>query len=310
VQAGEAFLEFCTECGATLSAGLHDHGLRVERLGARWQRRRPSWVALAVGVSGVALMLALVALVAAGREPDAPSLAAFEAAQAADAVEASATSEELAALSGRIAALESENAELNGTVAELEANEAARPPTVPEIADAALRSVVTVSTRFGLGTGFAVEDPTGDVYIITNYHVVESVWIGGGRTVDIAYDDEELSGRIVNVSVAHDLAAIGPVEGIPAIATSKAAPTVGADVVVIGSPYGFDGTVATGVVSALREERIQFSAPVSPGNSGGPLIDGDGVVIGVVVEKVSAQEAEGLSFAIPMDVVCSVVIAC
>ena len=229
-----------------------------------------------------------------------------------DRLSVTASAEDLSSLELRIAELERENRELEASLLRLEDSEEPPPPplTVADIADRALQSVVTVETPSGIGTGFAIEDPTGDIYIITNYHVVESVWIGGSRTVDIVHGETRLSRRIVNVNVSNDLAAIGPVESILPLITSRALPTVGTDIVVIGSPYGLDGTVVTGVVSALREERIQFSAPVSPGNSGGPLIDGDGIVVGVVVEKVSTQAAEGLSFAIPMDVTCRVIIAC
>lgn len=223
-----------------------------------------------------------------------------------------ASDEDLAALSNRLDDLERENGALVADISRLEATPEPipEPPTVAAIADRALRSVVTVETPWGIGTGFAIEDPTGDIFIITNYHVIESVWVTGGRTVDVVQGDDVLEARIVNVSVSNDLAAIGPVHAVPTLLVSRDPPAVGSDIVVIGSPYGLDGTVVTGVVSALREERIQFSAPVSPGNSGGPLLDEEGVVIGVVVEKVNAQAAEGLSFAIPMDVTCRVIIAC
>ena len=51
---------------------------------------------------------------------------------------------------------------------------------------------------------------------------------------------------------------------------------VGEPVVAIGSPYGFGGTASTGIVSAIRGRYVQFSAPVSPGSTGGPVLDGDG----------------------------------
>ena len=71
-----------------------------------------------------------------------------------------------------------------------------------------------------------------------------------------------------------------------------------------GLPYGYGGTVSTGVVSAIRDRYVQFSAPVSPGSSGGPVLDADGRVIGVAAAKVEGPGAEGLSFAIPIWRVC------
>jgi S1-C subfamily serine protease len=79
-------------------------------------------------------------------------------------------------------------------------------------------------------------------------------------------------------------------------------------VIVVGSPLGLGGTVATGIVSAFRTEEgleyLQFSAPVSPGNSGGPVVDRSGAVVGVAVGKVVEDGAEGLSFAIPYERAC------
>ena len=84
-------------------------------------------------------------------------------------------------------------------------------------------------------------------------------------------------------------------------------PDVGTAVLVFGSPEGLEGTVTTGIVSAIRDGFIQFSAPVSPGNSGGPVVDYLGHVIGMTESKIVDQGAEGLSFAIPSSRVCTIV---
>ena len=82
----------------------------------------------------------------------------------------------------------------------------------------------------------------------------------------------------------------------------------GQSLLVIGSPLGLGGSVSTGSVSALRDidgvNYIQFSAPVSPGNSGGPVVNGAGEVIGITVAKANAAGAEGIGFAIPVNQVC------
>ncbi|MPZ99750.1 MAG: hypothetical protein GEU80_10520 [Dehalococcoidia bacterium] len=182
-----------------------------------------------------------------------------------------------------------------------------------EIADIARMvrpSVFTVETAWAIGTGFVMSTRTGEAVVITNYHVVADLWRTGGREVTLHREEHALTGRIANVSVEHDLAVIVPSDALTPLDLERAPPEVGALVVAVGSPYGLEGTVSSGIVSAIREDRIQFSAPISPGNSGGPVVDESGAVVGVVVEKVAGVGYEGLSFAIPIDTVCLTVTSC
>ena len=82
----------------------------------------------------------------------------------------------------------------------------------------------------------------------------------------------------------------------------------------VGSPLGLGSTVTLGVISGFRSlegsDYVQFSAAISPGNSGGPVVDRDGRVIGVARAKLVADGAEGLGFAVPIDTVCSTVLSC
>jgi serine protease Do len=71
----------------------------------------------------------------------------------------------------------------------------------------------------------------------------------------------------------------------------------------IGNPINFAHSVTSGVFSGFREDLIQSSAQVNPGNSGGPLITKEGDVIGVNTKKIVHQEVEGISFAIPIHIV-------
>jgi putative serine protease PepD len=107
-----------------------------------------------------------------------------------------------------------------------------------------------------------------------------------------------------------DLAAVRVSRMLPVLEVSQTLPGIGAAVLVLGSPEGLEGTVASGVVSAIRGQFIQFSAPVSPGDSGGPLVDDQGRVLGVIVSKIEATGAEGLSFAIPIATACQTVLDC
>jgi len=183
-----------------------------------------------------------------------------------------------------------------------------------EVAKDSLDSVFTIEVTGplggGLGSGFVVESGEGSSTLLTNFHVVETVWLDGRRDVEVRQGDRTYEGTVVRVSQAEDLAAIRiPVEITP-LELRRRLPAVGEPVVVIGSPYGLEGTLGAGIVSAHRDGWIQFSAPVSPGDSGGPLLDSEGRVVGVTVSKVVSPSAEGLSFAIPTRTACQTVLSC
>lgn len=182
------------------------------------------------------------------------------------------------------------------------------------LAQASLPSVFTIltSTRAGrsLGSAFVVSSSGGTSTLVTNFHVIANVWGKDRSGVEVKQGKQTYAGTIVQVSQAEDLAAIRvPVE-LPVLSLDMSKPAIGDAVVVIGSPFGFEGTVATGIVSAHRNRYVQFSAPVSPGDSGGPVLEADGSVVGVTVSKVTAHGAEGLSFAIPVSTVCRTVVDC
>jgi putative serine protease PepD len=167
------------------------------------------------------------------------------------------------------------------------------------------QSVFTVEAARGQGSAFVLASGEGSATLITNYHVV-----AGSGQVRLRRDGLRLIGQVVRVDQDTDLAAIEVDRNLPALSRASVRPAVGDPVVSVGSPLGLGGTVTTGVVSALRPGQLQFSAPVSPGNSGGPLVDRAGRVIGVTVAKYVAEGAEGLSFAIPVQAVCAQVLSC
>jgi putative serine protease PepD len=80
----------------------------------------------------------------------------------------------------------------------------------------------------------------------------------------------------------------------------------------VGAPLGLDGSVSIGVVSGFRSiegsDYIQFSAAISPGNSGGPVVDAQGRVVAVATAKFVAPGAEALSLAIPVQTVCRIAV--
>ncbi len=162
-----------------------------------------------------------------------------------------------------------------------------------------------------LGSGFIID---ADGYILTNYHVVAKA-----DTITVQLRDRrELEAEIVGTDQQSDLALLKvDASDLPTVDIgSSEALQVGEWVVAIGAPFGFENTVTAGIVSAkgrsLPNENyvpfIQTDAAVNPGNSGGPLFNMDGEVIGVNSQIVSRSGGfNGLSFAGPIDRAMNVV---
>jgi S1-C subfamily serine protease len=168
----------------------------------------------------------------------------------------------------------------------------------------------------GTGSGF-VWDEQGD--IVTNFHVVQ-----GGSGARVTLEDQSVwDAQLVGFSRRHDLAVLKIVG-----AASRARPLpigtsrdllVGQMVIAIGSPFGLDYTLSTGVISGLGREipgmnglpihgAIQTDAAINPGNSGGPLLDSAGRLIGINTAIFSPSGASaGVGFAVPVDTVTRIV---
>jgi S1-C subfamily serine protease len=159
----------------------------------------------------------------------------------------------------------------------------------------------------GAGSG-VIFAPDG--YILTNSHVVD----GASRIVVTLADGHDLPGQIVGADPETDTAVVrvnSPSGKLPTAALGDSDKLqVGQLVVAIGSPVGLQGTVTTGIISALHrtlpgyggrpiEDIIQTDAAVNPGNSGGPLVNSRGEVVGINVAIL--QQTQGLSFAIPIN---------
>jgi putative serine protease PepD len=184
-------------------------------------------------------------------------------------------------------------------------------PDVVAVAKLVRASVFTIDTPDGLGSGWVVSSAGGSSVIVTDYHVVQSVWTSTkAHTVQVKQEGKNLTGTITKVDMGDDLAVVTVKQSLTALARATTEPTIGDAVVVVGSPLGLSGTVATGIVSSFRAGLIQFSAPISPGDSGGPVVNQQGLVIGVAESKLVGSGVEGLSFAIPITTVCSTVATC
>ena len=161
------------------------------------------------------------------------------------------------------------------------------------------------------GSGFVIST---EGYILTNYHVVEKA-VAGSLNVTITFYDGSVSiGRVVGAAEDEDLAVIRiEKEGLSAaIFGSSEDLSVGDEVYAVGNPYGIlEFTMTTGHISALdrviaTEEKenalkmFQIDAAVYSGNSGGPVYNGRGEVIGIVTAKYMSSGMEGIGFAIPI----------
>src|SRR5271166_340890 len=162
----------------------------------------------------------------------------------------------------------------------------------------------------GIGSGFII---TSDGYILTNAHVVADA-----ATVTVKLTDRrEFTAKVIGADKRSDVALIKiAATGLPAVRFGDATHLrPGQWVIAIGSPFGFENSVTAGVVSAtaraLPDENyvpfIQTDAAVNPGNSGGPLFNLDGQVIGINAQIFSRTGGYmGMSFAIPIDVALNV----
>jgi S1-C subfamily serine protease len=167
-----------------------------------------------------------------------------------------------------------------------------------------------------LGSGFVI-DKSG--HVVTNYHVVE-----GASKVEVGFSGGEMSATVVGTDPSTDLAVlrIKRVEGRalrPLDLGNSDSVNVGDAVVAIGNPFGLERTVTAGIVSAIQREItapngfaidkvIQTDAAINHGNSGGPLLNADGKVIGVnsQIETESGGNV-GIGFAVPINTVKDVV---
>jgi S1-C subfamily serine protease len=182
--------------------------------------------------------------------------------------------------------------------------------TIIGVARAASPAVVSV-VQPGVGSGSGIIIRAEGV-IITNAHVV-----GEAKTVQIGLaDGRKIEGRVLGGDPSVDVAVVRvQARGLPVATLGDADRLeVGQAAIAIGNPLGLDRTVTSGVVSAVnRDPRgvgldglIQTDAAISPGNSGGPLLDSQGRVIGINTVVLRAPGSEGLGFAIPIGLAADV----
>ena len=183
-------------------------------------------------------------------------------------------------------------------------------PADEPIANAAaiiLPSVVQIQSQGGVGSG-VIYNSNG--LILTAAHVV-----AGEDTVTVRFNDgEEMEGTVLGGTTGADVAVIQVDRNdLPAAELALGQdPVVGQMAIAVGSPWGLQGTVTAGIISAVDQSIpsggsaravLQTDAAMNPGNSGGPLVDREGRVLGINVSIFSLSGAnDGVGFAVPVDV--------
>ena len=278
---------FCGACGADVL------GLEVEE---QERRRRAPYLAAGAVVAVALLLVALVLSVVAVSRPDPwkPQVRALRA--------------QVAALQRRVATVDARDAaalaRVRSTVRRVDRSTAGNAPLARRV----LRSVFTIKTSAELGTAWVAWVRGGSTYLITANHVVDGQ-VGPGVMIEQKHGS--WSATVVSVDKHNDLALVR-VDGHPAGAPPlwqrplRAKPAQGDELLLVGSPYGFEGTVTTGVVSRVTGRWIQTDAAANPGNSGGPAVDRTGQVVGVLLRG----GGENLNFAVPIGRACALLRHC
>jgi S1-C subfamily serine protease len=195
----------------------------------------------------------------------------------------------------KLAGLDRRNDRLAGAVKQREAG-------IAPLARRVLKSVFTVETELGLGSGFAAWRRGGATYVLTAAHVLEGT---DRRFVTVSRKGGSWSGEIVRVDRRNDLAVVR-ISGRPKGAeplwqdARRARPNAGDQLLLLGSPFGLHGTVTTGVVSRVTKKVIQTDAAANPGNSGGPALDRKGRIVGILV----SGGGQNVNFAVPIAKAC------
>ena len=273
------------DLGATKSPEVPEHGSRLRRL-----RRHPrTLIVFALGA-----LASLIAVVLYGALTDGPEQLTRE--------------------------------DIEDAVVQAFASATPPPTAAAEVYEVILPSLVIVQTdnpndddekNFGLGSGVIVNT---DAAILTSLHVVE-----GATDIQVVFADGTQSRALVaTVQPENDIAVLVPTTlptvFLPATLGSTGALRIGDEVFAVGNPLGLAASLSAGVVSGFDrtftpndggvtlEGLIQFDAAVNPGNSGGPLLNRRGQVVGIVAGLVNPTEQDvfiGIGFAVPINIAAS-----
>ena len=217
---------------------------------------------------------------------------------------------ELTAQAHQINTLQTEDAALAKRLAAAQLSLKQSKAGIAPLAARILTSVFTVETSYGLGTAWAAWTANGQTYLVTANHVVADAVAAGETTVTVHRKGTTWHGHIGTTDATNDLAVV-TVKGQIAkplwqTPDETISPLPGDQLLLVGSPYGLEGTVTTGVVSRVTYDQIQTDAAANPGNSGGPAVDDQGQVVGILL----SGGGEDINSLVPIQRACVTIRHC
>jgi S1-C subfamily serine protease len=192
-----------------------------------------------------------------------------------------------------------------------------QPRSIEGLVDRVQASTVTVfcdytEDKYSQGSGWAISLPISQqekypTSLITNHHVIEDCLNGVGKVVVKTLGGEEFSAYIDRWDKKNDLAVIGTTVKLEPLHLSEWMPYAGYWVMAVGTADGFEGSVAFGNVLNTTDTDILITAAISHGNSGGPLVDNEGNVVGT---NTWGAEGEQYNGAVSLDAMCIKIMKC
>jgi len=192
-----------------------------------------------------------------------------------------------------------------------------QPRSIEKLVERTQDSTVTVFCRTGkemmsLGTAWAIDLKNGKdkkypTTLITNHHVIEDCIPAGGKLTVAELYKKEVPAEIIKWDKKNDLAVLATGLKLKTLELSDAEPWPGYWVMALGSADGYEGSVAFGSVLNTNESEVLITANTSHGNSGGPLVDNEGKVIGTTSWSSTKEQYNG---AMSLNAMCRKIIEC
>lgn len=193
-----------------------------------------------------------------------------------------------------------------------------QPRSIADLVDLVQDSTVSIYCEFGsdddyeLGSGWALDIDTDmesdyPTALVTNYHVIENCLNGKGEIFVEALEGKRFPAVIDNWDVENDLAVIATKLKIKPLELSQSNPSPGYWVMAVGTADGYEGSVAFGNVLNITDTEVLITAAISSGNSGGPLVDNEGKVIGTNSWSAIKEQYNGAK---SLDAMCIGIMEC
>jgi len=193
-----------------------------------------------------------------------------------------------------------------------------QPRSIADLVDLVQDSTVSIYCEFGtdgdyeLGSGWALDIDTDmesdfPTALVTNYHVIENCLNGKGEIFVEALEGKRFPAVIDNWDVENDLAVIATKLKIKPLELSQSNPSPGYWVMAVGTADGYEGSVAFGNVLNITDTEVLITAAISSGNSGGPLVDNEGKVIGTNSWSATKEQYNGAK---SLDAMCLGIMKC